>query len=46
VGISECVKRAAEALGWKEKEEQVSRALSGRVRGKGLAVMIKTTMTP
>ena len=46
VGISDCVKRAAEALGWKEKEEQVSRALSGKVRGKGLAVMIKTTMTP
>jgi CO/xanthine dehydrogenase Mo-binding subunit len=46
VGISECVKRAAEAVGWKGTEEQTSRALSGKVRGKGLAVMIKTTMTP
>ena len=46
VGISECVKRAADAVGWKGREEQRSRALSGKVRGKGLAVMIKTTMTP
>jgi CO/xanthine dehydrogenase Mo-binding subunit len=46
VGISDCVKRAAEAVGWKGREEQRSRALSGKVRGKGLAVMIKTTMTP
>ena len=46
VGISDCVKRAAEAVGWKEKEEQASRVLFGKVRGKGLAVMIKTTMTP
>ena len=46
VGISDCVKRAAEAVGWKEKAEQSARELSGKVRGKGLAVMIKTTMTP
>ena len=46
VGISDCVKRAAEAVGWKGKAEQTPRALSGKVRGKGLAVMIKTTMTP
>jgi CO/xanthine dehydrogenase Mo-binding subunit len=46
VGISDCVKRAAEAVGWKEKAEQTARALAGKVRGKGLAVMIKTTMTP
>ena len=46
VGISDCVKRAAEAVGWKGIEEQAARALSGKVRGKGLAVMIKTTMTP
>ena len=46
VGISDCVKRAAEALGWQQNKEQASRELSGKVRGKGLAVMIKTTMTP
>ncbi|MGH7930463.1 MAG: xanthine dehydrogenase family protein molybdopterin-binding subunit, partial [Candidatus Binatia bacterium] len=46
VGISECVKRAAEAVGWQATAEQTPRALSGKVRGKGLAVMIKTTMTP
>jgi CO/xanthine dehydrogenase Mo-binding subunit len=46
VGISDCVQRAAEAVGWKEKAEQTPRELSGKVRGKGLAVMIKTTMTP
>jgi CO/xanthine dehydrogenase Mo-binding subunit len=46
VGISECVKRAAEAVGWQAMTEQAPRALSAKVRGKGLAVMIKTTMTP
>ena len=46
VGISECVKRAAEAVEWQGTAEQAPRALAGKVRGKGLAVMIKTTMTP
>ncbi len=46
VGLSDCVKRAAEAVGWKGTAEQAPRTLSGKVRGKGLAVMIKTTMTP
>ena len=46
VGIAECLKGAAEAVGWKGKAEQGSREPSGKVRGKGLAVMIKTTMTP
>ena len=46
VGIAECLKGAAEAVGWKGKAEQESREPSGKVRGKGLAVMIKTTMTP
>lgn len=46
VGIAKCLKGAAEAVGWKGKEEQGSREPSGKVRGKGLAVMIKTTMTP
>ena len=46
VGIAECVKRAAQAMGWQGKQEQEKRELQGKVRGKGLAVMIKTTMTP
>jgi CO/xanthine dehydrogenase Mo-binding subunit len=46
VGISECLKGASEAVGWEEKQEQKDRELKGKVRGKGLAVMIKTTMTP
>jgi CO/xanthine dehydrogenase Mo-binding subunit len=46
VGISDCVKRAAETVGWQGRVEQAPRVLSGKVRGKGLAVMIKTTMTP
>jgi CO/xanthine dehydrogenase Mo-binding subunit len=46
VGLSNCLKRAAEAVGWQGTAEQAPRVLSGKVRGKGLAVMIKTTMTP
>jgi CO/xanthine dehydrogenase Mo-binding subunit len=46
VGISDCLKGAAQAIGWQAKEEQKERELTGKVRGKGLAVMIKTTMTP
>jgi len=46
VGIADCLERAAEAVGWKGKEEQGSREPKGKARGKGLAVMIKTTMTP
>jgi CO/xanthine dehydrogenase Mo-binding subunit len=46
VGLSNCLKRAAEAVGWKGTAEQSPRELSGKVRGKGIAVMIKTTMTP
>ena len=46
VGLAECVKRAAQAVGWQGKQEQEKRELQGKVRGKGLAVMIKTTMTP
>jgi CO/xanthine dehydrogenase Mo-binding subunit len=46
VGISECLKGAAQAIGWQGKEEQKVRELKRKVRGKGLAVMIKTTMTP
>ena len=46
VGISDCLKGAAQAIGWQAKEEQKDRELKEKVRGKGLAVMIKTTMTP
>ena len=46
VGISDCLKGASEAVGWEEKQEQKDREFKGKVRGKGLAVMIKTTMTP
>jgi CO/xanthine dehydrogenase Mo-binding subunit len=46
VGIADCLKGAAQALGWQGKSEQSERELKGQVRGKGLAVMIKTTMTP
>jgi CO/xanthine dehydrogenase Mo-binding subunit len=46
VGLSACAERAAKAIGWKGKEEQYPRKLSGKLRGKGLAVMIKPTMTP
>lgn len=47
VGISECLKQVAKAIGWRGKTEQAAQAQSGpMVRGKGLAVMIKTTMTP
>ena len=46
VGITDCLKGAAQAVGWQGKEEQSAREVKGQVRGKGLAVMIKTTMTP
>jgi CO/xanthine dehydrogenase Mo-binding subunit len=46
VGIGDCLKKAAQAVGWQDKQEQKQKELTGKVRGKGLAVMIKTTMTP
>ncbi|HLN84878.1 MAG TPA: xanthine dehydrogenase family protein molybdopterin-binding subunit, partial [Candidatus Limnocylindrales bacterium] len=46
VGISDCLKGAAQAIGWQAKKEQKDQELKGKARGKGLAVMIKTTMTP
>ncbi len=46
VGISECLRRAAEAIGWRSGEEQ-RRGITGTVvRGKGVAVAIKSTSTP
>jgi CO/xanthine dehydrogenase Mo-binding subunit len=47
VGIADCLRRVAEAIGWRGKEEQATRAGSaGVIRGKGLAVTIKSTTTP
>ncbi len=46
VGISDCLRQVAKAIGWQGKAEQAAELRSGLVRGKGLAVMIKTTMTP
>ncbi len=47
VGITECLERTARAIGWNGKEEQ-SPPPAGQtvVRGKGLAVTIKSTTTP
>jgi len=45
VGISECVKQAAKSIGWDGKTEQSLRS-GPIVRGKGLAVAIKSTSTP
>jgi len=45
VGISECVAQAAKSIGWDGKVEQLSRS-GAIVRGKGLAVAIKSTSTP
>jgi CO/xanthine dehydrogenase Mo-binding subunit len=50
VGITDCLKRAAEAIGWRGKVEQAAPSASAEgaqvVRGKGLAVTIKSTTTP
>jgi len=45
VGISECVEQVASAIGWRGNTEQSPRDDS-IVRGKGLAVAIKSTSTP
>ncbi len=47
VGISECLKRVADAIDWGGKAEQHIKPPYGHlVRGKGLAVAIKSTSTP
>ena len=45
VGISECVKQVASAVGWKAGAEQTQRS-GPIIRAKGLAVAIKSTSTP
>jgi CO/xanthine dehydrogenase Mo-binding subunit len=47
VGISTCLRQVASAIGWEGKDEQAIRKVSDvNVRGKGLAVVIKSTTTP
>jgi CO/xanthine dehydrogenase Mo-binding subunit len=47
VGITDCLRKTADALGWKGKEEQAAGAAKNNLaRGKGLAVAIKSTTTP
>ena len=47
VGVTDCLRRTAEAIGWKGKEEQAAPPEKQTVlRGKGVAVAIKSTTTP
>lgn len=46
VGLEDCLRGVAEAIEWRGKKEQSPRQSGPLVRGKGVAVMIKTTMTP
>ena len=45
VGIAECARQAARAIGWERTREQPPKP-GPTVRGKGLAVAIKSTSTP
>jgi CO/xanthine dehydrogenase Mo-binding subunit len=48
VGINECLRQAAAAIGWKgtDAASAIPTDRPGIVRGKGIACMIKSTMTP
>ncbi|MDE0030770.1 MAG: xanthine dehydrogenase family protein molybdopterin-binding subunit [Deltaproteobacteria bacterium] len=47
VGISDCLRQAAAGVGWRGREEQADSAGQGALRrGKGLAVIMKSTTTP
>jgi CO/xanthine dehydrogenase Mo-binding subunit len=46
IGLADCLTQVAQGIGWQGAAEQAPRAAGPLVRGKGLAVMIKTTMTP
>ena len=47
VGISDCLRQAAAGIGWRGREEQADNAGRGSLRrGKGLAVIMKSTTTP
>ncbi|MCY4487646.1 MAG: xanthine dehydrogenase family protein molybdopterin-binding subunit [Deltaproteobacteria bacterium] len=47
VGVSDCLRQAAAGIGWRGREEQADEAGQGTLRrGKGLAVIMKSTTTP
>jgi CO/xanthine dehydrogenase Mo-binding subunit len=46
VGIFDCLTQAADAIGWQNGKEQQSKSTLPSIRGKGLAVAIKSTSTP
>lgn len=47
VGVADCLRRTADAIGWKGKGEQAAPPeKKNLLRGKGLAVAIKSTTTP
>ena len=47
VGISDCLRQVASGIGWRGREEQQDGAREGSLRrGKGLAVIMKSTTTP
>jgi CO/xanthine dehydrogenase Mo-binding subunit len=46
IGLSDCLEQVARGIGWQGAAEQAPRGPGPLVRGKGLAVMIKTTITP
>lgn len=47
VGVADCLRCTADAIGWKDKEEQAAPPeKKSLLRGKGVAVAIKSTTTP
>jgi CO/xanthine dehydrogenase Mo-binding subunit len=46
VGLSDCLQQAAAKIGWQRGEEQRQNSVGALIRGKGLAVAIKSTSTP
>ena len=46
VGISDCLNKTMQAIGWQTGEEQKNKPAAAFVRGKGVAVAIKSTSTP
>ena len=46
VGISDCVRQAAAAIGWQSGKEQQRKSAHPLVRSRGVAVAIKSTSTP
>jgi CO/xanthine dehydrogenase Mo-binding subunit len=46
VGLKECVEEVAKSIGWRNRDGDRDRDSGGVKRGKGLACMIKATITP